>query len=78
MIISVGDLCFPHLGDLFLASLARGSGLLLLVVKLRYEIVNASYLLTQFSTLAKTYTKTAREPSIYVLQISLVCHTKES
>ena len=29
------------------------------------NIVNASYLFTQFSTLAKTYTTTAREPSIY-------------
>ena len=28
------------------------------------NIVNASYLFTQFSTLAKTYTTTAREPSI--------------
>ena len=30
-------------------------------------IVNASYLFTQFSTLAKSYTITAREPSIYPL-----------
>ena len=29
------------------------------------NIVNAPYLFTQFSTLAKTYTITAREPSIY-------------
>ena len=29
------------------------------------NIVNASYLFTQFSTLAKTYTTTAREPSIH-------------
>ena len=30
------------------------------------NIVNASYSFTQFSTLAKIYTTTAREPSIYI------------
>ena len=30
------------------------------------NIVNASYLFTQFSTIAKIYTTTAREPSIYI------------
>ena len=33
--------------------------------KTTLNIVNASYLFTQFSTLAKIYTITAREPSIY-------------
>ena len=32
------------------------------------NIVNASYLFTQLSTLAMTYTTTAREPSIYTRQ----------
>ena len=33
--------------------------------KTTLNIVNASYLFTQFSTLAKIYKITAREPSIY-------------
>ena len=33
--------------------------------KTTLNIVNVSYSFTQFSTLAKTYTTTAREPSIY-------------
>ena len=34
--------------------------------KTTLNIVNVSYSFTQFSTLAKIYTITAREPSIYV------------
>ena len=33
------------------------------------NIINASYLFTQFSTLAKTYTTTAREPPIYAIPL---------
>ena len=35
--------------------------------------VNASYSFTQFSTLAKIYTITAREPSIYISKCMYVC-----
>ena len=38
----MGDLCFPHSGVLFLASLARGSGVLLLVLGL--DVVELRYL----------------------------------
>ena len=34
--------------------------------KTTLNIVNVSYSFTQFSTLAKIYTTTAREPSIYL------------
>ena len=37
--------------------------------KTTLNIVNASYLFTQFSTLARIYTITAREPSIYATAI---------
>ena len=37
-----------------------------LKIKRQANIVNASYLFTQISYIVKTYTTTAREPSIYV------------
>ena len=52
---------------LYHSSLVCGS--LLSSNKTTRNIVNASYLFTQFSTLAKIYTTTAREPSIYVTDL---------
>ena len=40
------------------------------------NIVNASYLFTQFSTLAKIYTTTAREPSIYANLVNFEVYLK--
>ena len=40
--------------------------------KTTLNIVTVSYSFTQFSTLAKIYTTTAREPSIYDKVVSLI------